>query len=74
MLSQNREENIEPVISKLKGEDTATVHNWDLEKAKAWLESSEGSLLIFNSASCDRTKEHVSAVLLHALRHCNGVY
>jgi hypothetical protein len=63
MLSQNREKNIEPVVGKLKGEDTVTVQNWDFEKAKAWLESRKGSFLIPNSASYTRTKEHVSTAL-----------
>jgi transcriptional regulator with XRE-family HTH domain len=71
MLSQNEEEDIKPVIGKLKGEDTTTVQSYlfakdkdgDLEKAKAWFERHKESLLISNCAGCKRTKEHVSTIL-----------
>jgi hypothetical protein len=53
MLSHNEDEEIKPVVGKLKGEDTTTVQGWDLEKAKAWFEQHHEGLV----------KEHVSAIL-----------
>jgi hypothetical protein len=63
MLSQNKKEDVKPAVGKLKGEDATTVQAWDLEKAKALLESHKESLLISNSADRNLIKEHFSTIL-----------